>query len=88
MFQGEGLEGDEEMDRFSHWTVIRLQPRAKFQEKEARLGPSHLVPKPWELHNFYFFLPGLVSLQVRCRNIWHWERGWKGLELLIKQISL
>lgn len=54
-------------------TLIRLQPSPKFQEEEARLGPSHLVPRPWELHSFSFFLPGLVSLQTTTQGIFGGE---------------
>ena len=59
------------------WTdfLTRLQPSPKFQEEEARLGLSHLVPRPWEPCHFSFFLFGLVSLQATMQGIFGEEEG-------------
>lgn len=46
-----------EMDCFSHWTLMS----PKFQEEEARLGPSYLEPRPWESTAFLSAWPGFSS---------------------------
>lgn len=58
------------------WTdfLTRLQPSPKSQEGEARLGPSHLGPRPLGRHSFSS-LPGLVSLQASMQGIFGDEEG-------------